>query len=146
MEISAGEPYFYEHEGRALAGRAQAIELPADDPRHPVVLKLQQRRRMGDAEELARRAHDGDRRARQILDLLRLGHPLAWWLGSHPDLIVRFNRPGTPASSVSLERWRERDPQTTLVRAGTVAVPRDEYDAAVAASQDPFAATINPSR
>jgi hypothetical protein len=144
MEIAAGEPYFYEHDGRALAGRAQAVELPADDPRFPVVLQLQQRRKMGDAEELARRARDGDRRAQQILDLLRLGHPLAWWLSSHPDLTVRFDRPGTPASSVSLARWRERDPQTTLLRAGTVAVPRAEYDAAVAAGEDPFAATIDP--
>jgi hypothetical protein len=145
MQVAAGEPYFYEHEGRALVGRAQAVELPPDDPRHPVVLKLQQRRRMGDAEELARRAQDGDRRAQQILDLLRLGHPLAWWLASHPDLTVRFDRPGTPASSVSLEPWRDRDPQATLLRVGTVAVARDAYDAAVAVGEDPFAATLDPS-
>src|SRR3954453_21393848 len=98
MEVAASAPYFYEHDGRALAGRAQAVELPHDDPRYPGVLKLQQRRRMGDAAERARRAEGGDRRAEQILGLLRLGHPLAWWLGSHPALTVRFERPGTPAS------------------------------------------------
>jgi len=142
MEIEAGEPYFYEHEGRALVGRAQAVELPADDPRHEMVLRLQARRRPGDAEELARRAQNGDRRAEQILELLRLGHPLAWWLASHPDLVVRFDRPGTPPSAVSIARWRGRDPHTTLLRVGTVAVARADYDARVAAGEDPFAETI----
>jgi hypothetical protein len=101
---------------------------------------------MGDAVELARRALAGDRRAQQLLELLRLGHPLAWWLHSHPDLTVRFDRPGVPASSVSLARWRERDPQTTLLRAGTVAVTRAAYEAAVAAGEDPFASTLEPPR
>jgi hypothetical protein len=146
MHVEASEPYFYVHDGRDLVGRAQAIELSSDDPRYEVVRKLQARRRPGDAEELARRAQAGDRRAEQLLALLRLGHPLAWWLVSHPDLVVRFDRPGVPASSVSIAHWRERDPQTTLLRVGTVAVARADYDARVAAGEDPFAATLDPPR
>jgi hypothetical protein len=144
VPVEASEPYFYVHEGRDLVGRAQAVELPSDDPRHAVVLKLQARRRPGDAEELARRAQGGDRRAEQLLGLLRLGHPLAWWLASHPDLVVRFDRPGVPAAAVSIARWRERDPHTTLLRVGTVAVARADYDARVAAGEDPFAQTLQP--
>jgi hypothetical protein len=142
MEVQAGEPYFYEHDGQQLVGRAQAVELTPDDPRHAAVLELQRRRRPGDAEELGRRAQAGDQRAQTLLKMLRLGHPLEWWMASHPDLVVSFALPGIPPSSVSLERWRERDPQTTLLRAGTVAVPRERYDALVAAGEDPFAEVV----
>jgi hypothetical protein len=51
-----------------------------------------------------------------------------------------------PASSVSIAGWRERDPDATLLRVGTVAVARADYDARVAAGEDPFAETLNPLR
>jgi hypothetical protein len=146
MDVQASEPYFYELDGRELAGRAQAIELPQDDPRHAAVLALALKRQRGDAEELGRRARDGDQRAKVLLKMIRLGHPLAWWMASHPDLVVSFALPGIPPSSVSLMHWSERDPQTTLLRVGTVAIPRAEHDAAVAAGEDPFAATLDPGR
>jgi hypothetical protein len=144
--VHASEPYVYERDGVELVGRAQAIELPRDDPRHAAVLQLQLKRRAGDVEELGRRAGDGDQRAQLLLKMLRLGHPLAWWIASHPDLIVSFALPGIPPSAVSLERWRESDPQTTLLRAGTVAITRAEHDARVAAGEDPFGPTIDPGR
>jgi hypothetical protein len=146
MDVSASEPYFYALDGQELAGRAQAVELPPDDPRHGPVLQLQLKRRPGDAEELGRRAQDGDQRAQVLLRMLRLGHPLAWWMASHPDLVVSFALPGIPPSSVSLEPWQASDPQTTLLRVGTVAIPRAEHDARLAAGEDPFAGTLDPGR
>jgi hypothetical protein len=144
MRFEAGETYFYDYDGRELAGRAQAVELPSDDRRYDTVLQLQQRRKSGDAEELGRRAKAGDRRAAQLLAYLRLGHPLAWWMASHPSLVVSFDRPGIPPSSVSLEQWRDDDPQTTLLRVGTVAVPRAVFGERVAGGEDPFASTLDP--
>jgi hypothetical protein len=146
MLVQASKPYFYERDGVELVGRAQAIELPQDDPRHAAVLQLQLKRRPGDVEELGRRADAGDQRAQLLLKMLRLGHPLAWWIASHPDLVVSFSLPGIPPSSVSLERWRDSDPHTTLLRAGTVAITRADHDARVAAGEDPFGPTLDPGK
>jgi hypothetical protein len=65
-------------------------------------------------------------------------------MASHPDLVVSFDLPGIPPSSVSLERWLDHDPQTTLLRLGTVAITRAEYDERVAAGTDPFDSTLHP--
>lgn len=146
MEIVASDEYFYEHDGQELVGRAQAVELSRDDRRYEAVMRLQLRRQPGDAETLSRRARDGDRRAETLLKMLSLGHPLAWWLASHPNLVVSFALPGIPPSSVSLEHWRDRDPHATLLRAGTVSVSRAAYDASVARGEDPFASTLRPEQ
>ena len=113
MRVAASEEFTYRSDGRELVGRVQAVEIPAEHPTY-----------------------------RPALEALGAGAPLRHWQRKYPDLVVPFKTHTGHTASVSLEAWRDDDPDTTLIKVGMVAVLRGDYESRRAKGKDPFEPTL----
>jgi hypothetical protein len=139
MRLAASEEFAYRSDGRELIGRVQAVEIPADHPTYGPALEAWRSMTPETFAELRERVEAGDaEEVRGQLDALGSGAPLRHWQRNHPDLVVPFKTYTGHVTSVSLERWRDDDPDTILIKVGMVAVLRGDYEARRAAGEDPF--------
>ena len=128
MRVAASEEFAYRSDGRELVGRVQAVEIPAEHPTYRPAL------------EAWRSLPRGPRRSGEALGA---GAPLRHWQRNHPDLIVPFKTRTGHTESVSLEAWRDEDPDATLIKVWMVAVLRGDYESRRANGKDPFEPTLS---
>ena len=143
MRVAASEEFAYRSDGRELVGRVQAVEIPTAHPTYRPALEAWRSLTPAAFAALRERDQAGDDRLHEQLEALGAGAPLRHWQRNHPDLIVPFKTRTGHTESVSLEAWRDEDPDATLIKVWMVAVLRGDYESRRANGKDPFEPTLS---